>query len=796
MNISLSWLKYYVDIPVSVEELCDKMVMAGFEVEEIVDLSQTMKNVVTGKIVKLEKHPDADKLQICQIDVGGDELIQIVTGASNVFEGAVVPVAMHKSTLPNGMHITKGKLRGVPSNGMLCSGEELCIKDCDYPGAEVYGILILKEGTPVGVDMREILHLNDYVIDFKITANRPDCQSVLGVAREVAVVLGTEFKMPQPKYETKGGNVNDLISVEVQDYDLCARYIGRCVNNLRIKESPEWLKLCLRAAGMRPINNIVDITNFVMLETGQPMHAFDRRDIAGDKIIVRRAQNGEQIITLDEKEHTLNDSMLVIADGENPSCLAGIMGGLNSEIKEDTTSLFLESARFRRDNVRKTARALGIRTESSARFEKGIDVFRSEYAIERALQLIYDLDAGDIVDGTIDCNNGLPETRTVTVSAQSINDLLGVEVPFDKMVGILNSLELETTLTNGMLTCKIPTFREDIEGRADLAEEVMRIYGYDHIVGRPMRGAVIRGDVLPTRKADDKIKALLCGNGMHEIATYSFFGTKAIDVLNLPENDSRRNAIVIRNPLGDEYSTMRTQLVTSMLTVMATNISRKNPDSRYFEMSRIYLPKSLPLTEQPHEAPALCMGLYGANEDFFTLKGLVEQVLGLFGIKADYAKSAEPYYHPGRQATATANGQVVATFGEIHPATADKVGIDQKVYVAEINLEVLYTTEQKPILFRPISQYPAITRDIALICDRTTPVAVLEKAISSVKSELIKRVELFDVYEGNQIDADKKSVAYSLVLQSDTTTLTDEMCNEVMGKVFVALNAVGANLRS
>ncbi|MBR6548995.1 MAG: phenylalanine--tRNA ligase subunit beta [Clostridia bacterium] len=796
MFISLSWLKYYVEIPVPVEELCDKMVMAGFEVEEIVDLSKTMSNVVTGKIVKLEKHPDADKLQICQIDVGGDELIQIVTGASNVFEGAVVPVAMHDSHLPNGMHIKKGKLRGIPSNGMLCSGEELCIKDSDYPGAEVYGILILKEDTAVGVDMREILHLNDYVIDFKITANRPDCQSVLGVAREVAVVLGTEFKMPQPKYETKGNNINDLISVEVKDYDLCARYIGRCVNNLRIKESPEWLKLCLRAAGMRPINNIVDITNFVMLETGQPMHAFDRRDIAGNQIIVRRAQNGEQITTLDEKEHTLNDSMLVIADGEKPSCLAGIMGSLNSEIKEDTKDLFLESARFRRDNVRKTARALGIRTESSARFEKGIDVFRSEYAMERALQLIYDLDAGDIVDGTIDCNNGLPETRTITVSAQSINDLLGVEVPFDKMVEILNSLELETTLTDGMLTCKIPTFREDIEGRADLAEEVMRIYGYDHIIGRPMRGAVIRGNVLPTRKADDKVKTLLCSNSMHEITTYSFFGSKAIDVLNLAKEDIRRNAITIRNPLGDEYSTMRTQLVTSMLSVMATNISRKNPDSRFFELSRIYLPKALPLTEQPEERATLCIGLYGQNEDFFTLKGLVEQVLDLFGVKADYAKSSEPYYHPGRQAFAEYNGIQIAKFGEIHPATAGAVGIDQKVYVAEIDMASLYTIEKEPIIYRPISQFPAITRDIALICDRATPVATLEKAIASVGSKLIQSIRLFDVYEGNQIDADKKSVAYSIVLQSDAKTLTDEECNAVMNKVFRALEQVGAHLRT
>ncbi|MBR3844097.1 MAG: phenylalanine--tRNA ligase subunit beta, partial [Clostridia bacterium] len=661
---------------------------------------------------------------------------------------------------------------------------------------EVYGILILKEGTPVGVDMREILHLNDYVIDFKITANRPDCQSVLGVAREVAVVLGTEFKMPVPKYETKGGNVNDYISVDVQNYDLCARYIGRCVNNLRIKESPEWLKLCLKAAGMRPINNIVDITNFVMLETGQPMHAFDRRDIAGNQIIVRNAKNGETITTLDEKEHELNDTMLVIADGEKPSCLAGIMGGLNSEIKEDTTSLFLESARFRRDNVRKTARALGIRTESSARFEKGIDVFRSDYAMERALQLIYDLDAGDIVEGVIDKNDGLPKQRVITVSAQSINDLLGVDVPFDTMVTILNSLSLETTLKNGMLTTKIPTFREDVEGRADLAEEVMRIYGYDHIVGRPMRGAVIRGNILPERQKDNKVKELLCANGLHEITTYSFFGSKSIDVLHLDQKDTRRNAITIRNPLGDEYSTMRTQLVTNMLTVLATNINRKNPDSRYFEMNRLYLPKELPLKEQPKEVPALCIGLYGKNEDFFTLKGIVEEVFALFNCKADFEKSNEPYYHPGRQASASINGEIVGRLGEIHPSTASEMDIDQKVYVAEINMEALYNIPSKQIIYKPISQFPAITRDIALICDLKIPVATLEKTIHSVNNKLIQSVELFDVYEGNQIETDKKSVAYSIVLQSDNKTLTDEDCNAVMNKIFKALEQVGAILRS
>ncbi len=796
MKVSLQWLRYYMDIPVSVKELCDRMTLAGFEVEEVIDLSAGMRNVVAGRIVKLEKHPDADKLQICQVDVGAGEPVQIVTGASNVFEGAMVPTALHDSHLPNGVHIKRGKLRGVESNGMLCSGEELCLKEEDYPGAGVHGILILKDDVPAGEDMCKVLHMDDTVIDFAVTANRPDCQSVLGLAREAAVVLGVPCKIPAPVYQTKGGSVHELIHVDVQDYDLCSRYMGRCVTNLRIKESPDWMKRCLKAAGMRPINNIVDITNFVMLETGQPMHAFDRRDIAGDQIIVRRARNGEKLTTLDEKEHVLNDSMLVIADRDKPSCLAGIMGSMNSEIKPDTTELFLESARFRRDNVRRTARALGIRTESSARFEKGIDVFRCEYAMERALQLIYDLDAGDIVDGVIDCNNGLPEQRVLSVTAQSINDLLGVEIPHDVMVNTLNALSIETDLQNGILTCRIPTFREDIEGRADLAEEVMRIYGYDHVQGRPMRGEIVRGKLLPQRIMDNSLKQLLCANGMYEISTYSFFGSKTTAMLDLPETDERLQTITIRNPLGDEYSTMRTQLVTSMLTVLATNISRKNPDSRYFEISRLYKAKSLPLTEQPEERPALCLGLYGKLENFFTLKGVVEDVMAHFGASVTYEKSAEPYYHPGRQARALLNGQSVAVFGEVHPTVAERFGIGQKVYVAEIDLPALYAIHRDQIVFHPLPKFPAVNRDIALVCDRSLPVARLEQAIHSVKSKLIQSVKLFDVYEGNQIEADKKSVAYSIGLQSDSHTLTDDECNAVMDSIFEALRAVGANLRT
>ncbi len=519
MKISLKALKYYVDINVPVEELCDKMVMAGFEVESIECQGDNLKNVVVGKIEKITPHENSDHLQICQINIGKKDFVQIVTGAQNVFVGALVPAALDDSYLPCGAHIVKGKLRGVESNGMLCSGEELCITEADYEGASVNGILILKDSEVIGTDMREVLGLDDYIIDFKITANRPDCNCFLGVAKEIGVVLGTQFKAPVPTYKTIGENISDYIDVQVKNYDLCPRYIGRVVKNLRIKESPSWMQKALLASGMRPINNIVDITNFVMIETGQPMHAFNYNDLADKKIIVRNAKQGEKITTLDGKDYELTEDMLVIADGEKPSCLAGIMGGKESEIENDTTCLFLESAKFRRDNVRHTGRALGIRTEASGRFEKGIDIINVEYAMERALQLISDLDAGDIVDGVLDRHNGLPEDKILNVTTDSIIELLGVQISNEKIVEILNLLHLSTTIEGNMLTTRVPSIRDDIEGRADLAEEVMRIYGYDHIVGTQMKGSVIRGKKLPERIKTDKIKTLHNANGALEIAT-------------------------------------------------------------------------------------------------------------------------------------------------------------------------------------------------------------------------------------------------------------------------------------
>ena len=795
MKISLNALKYYVDINIPVEELCDRMVMAGFEVESIEKQGDNLINVVAARIMEIAPHEDSDHLQICQMDIGADELVQIVTGAQNIKVGDLVPAALNDSYLPCGAHIMNGKLRGVPSKGMLFSGEELCLTEAEYEGASVNGILILKETHPVGTDMREVLGLDDYIIDFKITANRPDCNCFLGVAKEIGVVLGTEFKMPKPEYKTVGGNINDYISVEVKNYDLCPRYIGRVVKNLRIKESPDWMQKALLASGMRPINNIVDITNFVMLETGQPMHAFNYNDLANKQIIVRNAYAGESITTLDGKEHNLTEDMLVIADGEKPSCLAGIMGGKESEIEDDTKDLFLESAKFRRDNIRHTGRALGIRTEASGRYERGVDIINVEYAAERALGLIYDLDAGDIIEGVIDCNNGLPEDKIITVTTDKIMELIGVDVPDEKIVEILNSLCLPTTINGKEITCRVPSIRDDIEGRADLAEEVMRIYGYDHIVGTPMRGTVVRGKLLPERVKTNKIKKLLTGASAYEIATYSFIASKAIDTLLLDENDERRNQVKIINPLGDEYSTMRTQLTTSMLTVLATNINKKIPDGRFFEISKRFIPKALPLTEQPDELATMSIGVYGKDEDFFSLKGIIEAICKISGAHTQYERSNEPYLHPGRQALVKANNKEFAVFGEVHPTVASNYGIEERVYIAEIKLDVLLGIEKRKTIYKPLPKFPAVERDFAMLVDIDVPVGTIEKAISSGAGRLLEKIELFDVYQGAQIPEGKKSVAYSVWLRSADSTLTDKEIDEVNAKIIKKLEAVGANLR-
>ncbi len=795
MKISLNQLKTYVEINVSPEELCDKMIMAGFEVESIEKQGENLKNVVAAKIESIAPHENSDHLQICQMNIGDSQLVQIVTGAQNISEGDIVPAALNDSYLPCGAHIVSGKLRGVESHGMLCSGEELCLTEADYEGASVHGILILKDDVAVGTDMRDVLGLDDYIIDFKITANRPDCNCMLGVAKEISVVLKTKFNPPVPEYKTISENINDYIGVEVKNFDLCPRYIGRMVKNLRIKPSPDWMQKAISACGMRPINNIVDITNFVMLETGNPMHAFNYDELTDKKIIIRNAKEGETITTLDGKEYSLSEDMLVIADGDKPSCLAGIMGGIESEIEDTTKTLFLESAKFRRDSIRHTARALGIRTEASGRFERGVDILNVEYAMERALGLIYELDAGDIIDGAADLYKELPEDKILKVTTDSILELLGVDIPHDTIVEILNSLGLKTEAVGNELTVTVPSIRDDIEGRADLAEEVMRIYGYDHIIGTAMRGNITRGKKLPERIKSDRLKALLCALGAYEITTYSFISPSAIDSLRLGDDDPRRKAIRLLNPLGDEYSTLRTQLTTSMLNVLSTNVNRKITEGRFFEQSKRFVADSLPLTSQPQEIPTLSIGIYGKDEDFFTLKGIIEEIMKLFGAHTQYERSNEPYLHPGRQALVKANNAPAAVFGEVHPAVASDYGIDTRAYVAEIKLDVLFNINKRKTVYKPLPKFPAVERDFAMLCDFDTPVGTLEKAISSGAGRLLEKIELFDVYSGAQIPEGKKSVAFSVWLRSADSTLTDSQIDEISNKIIANLQKVGAELR-
>ena len=793
MKISYNFLKRYVNIDVTPQVLCDKMVMAGFEVEEIIDTSLTMQNVVVGKILEIKKHEDSDHLQICKIDVK-NEVLQIVTGADNIFEGAIIPVALDNSLLPNGMKIKKGKLRGVESNGMLCSGEELNLKEEDYKGAGVHGILILDDNLNIGTDMREVLGLNDFIIDFKITANRPDCNSIIGIAREAAAVLNKDFIEPKLEYKTSNEKLENYITVENKFLELCPRYMGKIVTNIRIKESPEWIKTALKASGMRPINNIVDITNFVMLETGQPMHAFDLRELEDNKIIVRNANKGETLTLLDGKEALLKEDMLVIADGKKPSCLAGIMGGENSGIKNDTKAVFFESAKFKRDSVRRTAKAVGVRTESSSRYEKGTDIYNVEFAINRALSLIYELDAGDIANGTVDINNGLPALRTLKASVKKINELLGLEIAASTMVEILNSLLIKTTLEQDTLICEIPSFRDDIEFTADIAEEVMRLYGYDHIKGEAIKADVVMGGMSNRLSLINDLKNLLTSLGLYEIYTYSFIAKGATEQLGL----SADNAITILNPLGEEYSVMRTQLISNMLNVLSTNINRGILNAEFFEISKRFIPKALPLKEQPDELNTISIGLTGADEDFYSLKGIVENVLEYLGVNnAEYInENLPPYLHPGRAANVMKDGLLLATLGEVHPKTAEKFDIDKKCYVAEIYLEHLEANKKELKIYNPLPKFPAVSRDLALICEASTPVGKLNAAIKRGGGKLLEALSLFDVYTGSQIESGKKSVAYNLTLRSANETLTDEQIERVINKILKELKNEGAHLRS
>ncbi|GFZ30528.1 phenylalanine--tRNA ligase beta subunit [Clostridium zeae] len=792
MKVPYLWLKDYVNIDIDAKELADRLTLSGSKVEEVITSGEDITNVVTGKLLKIEPHPDAEKLVICQVEVGQEEPVQIVTGAKNMKENDIVPVALHGSNLPNGLKIKKGKLRGVVSNGMMCSEEELGIAG-DEP---VHGLMILPENTPLGKDIKDVLGLNKAVIDFEITSNRPDCLSVLGIARETAATLGIEYKNPSVEYKTSGtGNIEDIVKVEVKDA-LCRRYMARAVKDIKIEPSPTWMQERLLEAGVRPINNVVDITNFVMLELGQPMHAFDKREIKSNKIVVERAKENEKFVTLDEIERNLDTDVLCIKDGEETIGLAGIMGGLQSGIKDDTTEVIFEGASFDGTNIRVNSKKLNLRTEASSRFEKDIDPNLAELALNRACALIEELKVGTIVEGTIDIYNERKEPHTMTVDSSWVNRFLGTTLSKEQMKEYLDRLELKTTIENDNLIIAVPTFRIDIAIKEDIAEEIARIYGYNNV---PMTviGANSPKDAKNKKlKLDDLVINTMISSGLNQSISYSFVSPKVFDMINLPSDSELRNVVKIKNPLGEDYSIMRTSTLPSMLECLGRNYSRSNEFARLFELGKVYLPKA-DENQLPNEKNILTIGLYGAV-DYLDLKGVVENLIDAMGIKnTSYKRQSENVsYHPGKTAELFIGKEKVGVLGEIHPDVADNYGIDTNAYVAELDLDILYANSKTEKKYKPLPKYPAVTRDIALLVEDAILVQEIEETIRKAGGNLVETVKLFDVYKGKQIPEGKKSIAYAISYRDENKTLTDNEVNKVHDKILRSLEyKLGAQLR-
>ncbi|ACD51672.1 MULTISPECIES: phenylalanine--tRNA ligase subunit beta [Clostridium] len=790
MKVPFSWLQDYVDINVSPKELGDKLTLTGSQLEELIIQGDVIDKVVTGKITEIEKHPDADKLSICQVDIG-TETIQIVTAATNMKEQDVVPVALHGSTLADGTKIKKGKLRGVPSNGMFCSEEELGIAG-DEP---VHGLMILPTDTKLGVELKELLKLNKAILDFEITSNRPDCLSIVGMARETAAALRTTYKMPNLEYKVSGnGNVESELNVEVKD-DLCLRYMARKVKNVKVKPSPGWMQERLLEAGIRPIDNIVDITNFVMLELGQPMHAYDAREISTNKIVVERAKNGEKFTTLDEVERELDDSMLCIKDDNKIVGLAGIMGGLNSEIKEDTTEVIFESANFDGTNIRVNSKKLNLRSEASGRFEKDIDPNLAKLAIDRACALICELGAGEVIEGTIDIYNKKKEEGKVIVDSNWVNKFLGTNLSKEEMKKCLDSVDLFTEIDGDNLNVTAPTFRIDIAIKEDIAEEIARIHGYDVIPATIFSVATSREPKYRKRLLDDKVVMLATGSGLNQSISYSFVSPKVFDKINVPEDSELRNVVKIKNPLGEDYSVMRTTTIPSMMECLGRNYSRNNDYVRLFEMAKIYI-KNEDETKIPTERNILTIGMYG-DCDYLDLKGAVENIVEGLGIKnSKYERESENVsYHPGKTAKLVIGKNVVGTLGEVHLDVTENYGIDVPCFIAELNLDALYESADMDRKYKALPKFPAVTRDIALLVEDSILVQEIEECIRKAGGNLVEKVQLFDIYKGKQIPDGKKSIAYAIAYRADKT-LTDKEVNKVHDKILRSLEyKLGATLR-
>ncbi len=783
------WIKAYADIGDSAEVFADRMVMTGTEVEEIRDLSDGLDHVVVSHIVKMTPHPDSDHLQVCSVDAGIGRLLTIVTGAPNVFEGAWVPAALIGAKLPNGMEIKLSRLRGVDSEGMLCSGEELGIKDDVYPGAEVNGLLILDEKDPVpGTPIADVFGMNEKVLDFKILANRPDCMSILGIAREGRAVMDVGGKDPELAFTTVPGRTSDVISVEVRDTEKCRRYMGQVVRNVKIGPSPRWMRERLIAAGQRPINNIVDITNYVMLEIGQPLHAFDLRFVKGGRIVVRCAEPGETLMTLDEKERELTDSMLVICNEEGPMAVAGVMGGENSGIMDDTVDVVFEAATFDSTSIRRTSRTLGLRTESSSRFEKGVGVDMAELGLRRALALVCELGCGEVLSDWVDEGTSETEPVKLHITPFQVNRLLGREIPVDTMISILRRLHFEASFDGEYMDITAPSFRRDIVGPADIAEEVQRIHGYDKIAIEPINGRMHRGHLTEVQKDRYQIKDLMAGMGYFETLNYSFMSPAALDRLHLEADSPLRQAVRIRNPLGEDYSLLRTTLVPTLLNNVLTNQNHRASVIRLFEMSKVFIPKAFPLTEQPDERLKLCFGILDPKADFFEGKGVLEALFSALHVEGVRFTAGGPsYYHPGRKALALIGDEVIAEVGEIHPDVADAFGISGRVICAEADVEKIISHMKEDLSIRPLPRYPSVKLDLAVTVDDEIPAGAMLERIALSGDGILETCDVFDVYRGAQVGEGKKSIAFSLEFRAQDHTLTDEEVNGVYDRILADL---------
>nr|WP_312213371.1 phenylalanine--tRNA ligase subunit beta [Clostridioides sp.] len=795
MLVPLKWLRDYVDIDIDVNEFADKMTMSGSKVEKVDFYGENIENVVVGKILEIKQHENADKLIVTKVDIG-EKVIQIVTGAQNVSEGDYIPVAVHGAKLPGGVKIKTGKLRGEVSEGMMCSAEELGIDPHYVKENSKDGILLLdfEDSYELGKDVREVLGLNDALIEFEITSNRPDCRCILGIAREAAVTLGKNTKYP--KVEVKESDEEIKFDINIENPDLCRRYSARMVRDVKIEPSPYWMQRKLIEAGVRPINNIVDITNFVMLELGQPMHAFDLKQVSTGKIIVRNAEDGEKFVTLDDTERELDKDMLVITNGERSLALAGVMGGANSEVTDDTTEILFESANFKAENVRATSKKLGLRTESSSRFEKGINQDLANLAVDRAAQLVELLGAGRVLKGVVDEYPTKHEPKSITVNVDRINRLIGVEIPASEMIAILESLEFKCELnSSNEIIAKVPSFRLDMEQEADFVEEIARIYGYDKIPTLELEGNPTIGMKTDKQKFSDTVKDSLVALGSDEILTYSFVSPRGIDKINEPKDSTRHNFVKILNPLGEETSVMRTTLIPNMLDVVATNVSHRVEELSVFELGHIFEAAVV----EPNQLDRLCIGMYGKGKDFFTLKGMVETVFEKIGF-AGYEIEPEnnnTTFHPGRCAKIVYNNKNIGTLGELHPDVIENYDLGQRVYVAEIDVDSVFANSDETALYKPLPKYPSTSRDIALVVKDNIYVKQIDDIISANGKGLVEDFKLFDVYTGNQIEKGYKSIAYSITYRSKDRTLTDEDVAKVHDKILSELSEkLDANLRS